>query len=353
MPRLSRVIYMLFFIAAVIYVSNRGGAFSYTLFFAALCYPPFALLYLILVKASLRIYQELPVREMKRNMEEPYILTLENAGFLPAAGITLYTYGGRTVFGEDMNGRSAALLPREKLEIVTTLSCRYAGSYPAGISRIVFTDCFGLFRLTLKTPIPLQVQVLPQVIRDRAEETSRLLLTLTMGSSGGRLREQENILGNDLKQYIPGDPVKRIHWKNYARSGELLVRIPEEKELQLISVVLLARPVRYDDEGSEESTVKDIERRGRFLDRAVSVAAYFAEQKRPVQFFFYNAGVKRILGEDYEGLDILGRELSLSLVLRGDSVDSMIIEEAERWGSPVLSLREVVEEEMAEEEQEE
>ena len=345
LPRPSQAVYMLFFIAATIYVSNRGGAFSYALFFTLLCYPPLSLLYLLLTRASIRIYQELPVREMKKNVDEPYELTIENAGFLPSAGIMLHAYKGRAEFGEDMTEKWISLLPREKAEFRTTLSCRYAGSYAAGISMITFHDCFGLFTLKMKTPAPLNVQVLPMVNRDSSEETARMLLELAAGASGGRMREQENILGNDMAPYMPGDPIKRIHWKNYARSGELFVRLPEEKDLQLISVALFSRPIRESGEGKEEEINKDLKRRDHFLDLAVSAAAYFAEQKRPVQFFFYNAGPVRILVEDYEGLQNLSRELSKALVLRGDveGVDRIVSEEAGRWQCPTMRLVEETE----------
>ncbi len=343
--RLPQVIYMLFFVASIIYVSNRGGAFSYALFFTTLCYPPLALFYLLYMRSTIRIYQELPVREMKKNVDEPYELTLENAGFLPSSGIILHSYKGRALFGEDMTGQWISLLPREKAEYKTTLSCKYAGSYAAGISMITFQDCFGLFRLKMKIPTPLFVQVLPMVNPDRSAETSRALLELAAGASGGRMLEKEDILGNDMAPYTPGDPLKRIHWKNYARSGELFVRLPEEKDLQLISVVLFTRPIVESEEGKEEDMVKELMRRDLFLDTAVSVAAYFAEQKRPVQFFFYNAGIVRVLVENYEGLQNLSRELSKALVLRGDveGVDRIVAEEAGRWQCPIMNLVEKTE----------
>ena len=127
-PRLSQVVYMLFFIAAIIFVSNKGGAFSYALFFAAIFYPPLALLYLLYIRSTIRIFQELPVREMKKNVDEPYELTLENAGFLPSAGIILHSYKGRAVFGEDMTGQWISLLPREKVEYKTTLAALGTGA---------------------------------------------------------------------------------------------------------------------------------------------------------------------------------------------------------------------------------
>jgi len=197
------------------------------------------------------------------------------------------------------------------------------------------------------------VQVLPLVNPETAEDAVKVVLNLASDTSGGRMKEQESILGNDLRTYVPGDPLKRIHWKNYARSGELFVRLPEEKDLALVSVVLRTRPMEVDPRKTEKPDPEKVRawqekrlmERDHFLTMAVSVAAYFAEQKRPVQFFYYNAGIMRTLVEDYEGLTRLCQELSRALVLRGDTegVDALLAEEAERWRCPVMLLTEEAE----------
>jgi hypothetical protein len=113
------------------------------------------------------------------------------------------------------------------------MRCIYAGSYITGIEGITFRDCFGLIRLTLRNPNPLRMQVLPVVTGMAGEDMSRVIWEMVHGAPG-RKREYENTLGVDLAKYSAGDPLKRIHWKNYARSGELFVRLPEEREYDLL-----------------------------------------------------------------------------------------------------------------------
>ncbi len=342
LPRISQVAYFLFFIATLVFVSKRGGAFSYALFYATLIYPPLAFFYLLYTRSKLRIYQELSGRELQKNSQEPYALVLENAGMLPTGGITLYTYGEWAVLKENLNGRELTLLPKERVLYSTTLCCRYAGSYVAGVKKLVFKDCFGLFFFTMNIPTPLNVQVLPVVDPVMSEKTVRAFLTAEMESTGGRMRERENTPGNEVKPYAVGDPIKRIHWKNYARTGDLYVRLPEEKDLTMVAVALLSRPVKRDGSGTAEWTEETISVRDRFLDTAASVAAYFAGLQRPVQFFFYNAGVKRVLVEDYTDVHMLCKEISKELVMRdaAETLDGVILEEAARPQCPVLALRE-------------
>ena len=332
---IPRGIYLLFLIATIVFVSKRGGAFSYVLFYATALYPPLAFLYLLYIRATVRIYQDTPFREIRKGTEESYYLTVENSGWLPASGLILSLETG-TVFREDMTGQPLSFFPREKKEFRTRMRCVYAGSYITGIEGITFRDCFGLIRLTLRNPNPLRMQVLPVVTGMAGEDMSRVIWEMVHGAPG-RKREYENTLGVDLAKYSAGDPLKRIHWKNYARSGELFVRLPEEKEYDLLSIALIAR------KGEKEESAEDrLIRRDRFLEYAVSVAGILAEQRQPVQFHFYSSEVKRVLVEDLEGIQSLCRELSKEIILRdkADAIEERVRQSARQTDAVALYIKE-------------
>ena len=310
--RMNQILYAVLLSASAIYVSFRGGAFSYTLFYFLLIYPMVSILYLMLCRAGIRIDQDLTLRELKKYKEEPYHLVIENAGFLPIIGICLFSE--RTKFREDMTGQEFSLSPGERKCYDTGITCSLAGSYKIGITRLVFSDCFGILHLTMYVKAPLRVQVLPALTGDCSQDVDRALRELIQGVYAGGKTETENTLGNDMAAYSPGDPVKRIHWKNYARSGELFVRLPEAHPRQMIAVVLFCRP--------EKDSEEQLRRRDEFIEYSLSVASVFVAEKRPVQFLFYNAGVKRISVEDYEGLNKLCFEVTKELVLRGNIEES-------------------------------
>jgi len=329
---LPRIIYMLFLIATIVYVSNRGGAFSYALFYATVIYPPLAWLYLLYVRAKIRVSQELPYREVRKGTEETYQLTIENSGWLPVSGIRLFHRTG-TVLREDMAGEVLSFFPKEKKVFSTWMSFSYAGSHEAGLDRITFRDGFGLMEITMRISNPLRLQVLPLVTSVAAEDMERATWDLTHGAPG-RQKDQENTLGVDLMRYNPGDPLKRIHWKNYARSGELMVRLPEEKEYRMLVIALFACP---SEEGKEGLIQRD-----RFLEYAVSVAGIFAEQRQPVQFLFFQGEVRQQLVEDLEGMQELCRALSREFILRGNpsAVEARLTEAAGQQDAPALYIRE-------------
>ncbi|NGM85531.1 DUF58 domain-containing protein [Paenibacillus sp. 7124] len=61
--------------------------------------------------------------------------------------------------------------------------------------------------------------------------------------SRGRQRPDE---GFDIRNYQPGDPMSRVHWKNTARRGFLQSRVPEREKGRMLCVVLDNCPSSYE-----------------------------------------------------------------------------------------------------------
>lgn len=49
----------------------------------------------------------------------------------------------------------------------------------------------------------------------------------------------------EIREYAPGDPLSRIHWKNSARKGTLQSRVPEREEGRMSCIVLANTPGEY------------------------------------------------------------------------------------------------------------
>lgn len=50
----------------------------------------------------------------------------------------------------------------------------------------------------------------------------------------------------DIRDYTPGDPLSRIHWKSTARKGSLQSRVPERESAQMSCIVLANSPGDYE-----------------------------------------------------------------------------------------------------------
>ena len=105
------------------------------------------------------------------------------------------------------------------------LPCPARGYYRLGPARLRSGDGFGLFGNTREETHTDGVVVYPRTVSlpDLGLPAARPL-----GERRGRERLLENPLRTaGLREYQPGDPIRRIDWKATARSGELQSRVYE------------------------------------------------------------------------------------------------------------------------------
>ena len=92
------------------------------------------------------------------------------------------------------------------------------------VRRVRVSDVFGLARVTFRRRLAQQVRVAPHCGKVRA------LSLFPQHAAGDELAHPEGRAEGDLlemRRYGPGDPLKHVLWKIYARTGRLLVRTPE------------------------------------------------------------------------------------------------------------------------------
>ncbi|WP_265520565.1 DUF58 domain-containing protein [Oerskovia flava] len=139
------------------------------------------------------------------------------------------------------------LRPKAAHEEVFAVPTHRRSVIPVGPVRSVRADPLGLLRRTVVWTEPEELYVHPR--------TKNLA-----GSSTGFLRDLEGRVTQDisnsdvsfhaLRDYVPGDDRRHIHWKTTARTGQLMVRQFEETRRSHLAVVLSTRAQDYahDDE---------------------------------------------------------------------------------------------------------
>ena len=326
----ARLIYLVILIGAVVLVSNRGGAFSYVLFFSALMYPAVSLAGIIYTRLTLRISQDVPDRLLYKNTAVPYTLVLENGGIFPAGLIRLISAGEIEDMKEDLTAIRYSLLPGEEMKKETDISIRYAGSYSIGIVRLQISDCFGIIRMTYDVAAPLRVHVLPAVSDIAVNDINNHFSALVRRANAFRTDRDEDYSGNDLRKYIPGEPINRVHWKNYARTGEMYVRLPEKQDSEMMNFALVT--------SLKELTPAE---KDFFLEYITSAASWFAERRKPVQFIYYSSGINRFIVDGYDSFQSFYTEKLSGLGMAyGEDDEEALIRAAVEQGGDLIILRE-------------
>jgi len=98
------------------------------------------------------------------------------------------------------------------------------GRYRGVRRRVIVEDVFRLARVAFRVDDPVVLEVRPHVGRLGRMEP------LTAFAGGDDAPHPMGIADGDrteLRRYVPGDPARFIHWKAFARTGKLVVRVPE------------------------------------------------------------------------------------------------------------------------------
>ncbi len=129
--------------------------------------------------------------------------------------------------------------------------CRKRGRYTIGPVRLSCGDPFGIFSVSVEYPEVERVLVLPPLLPWDP------LPGQPSGTGGERyLRARsarQSASAGEVREYLPGDSRKRIHWRTSARQGRLFVKqFDSPAEGDLLIVVDLEEQVQH-GEGLEAS----------------------------------------------------------------------------------------------------
>ncbi|MBL0887439.1 DUF58 domain-containing protein [Myceligenerans indicum] len=133
----------------------------------------------------------------------------------------------------------------ERIDVAYSLMPSRRGRWPLGPLLTSRTDVFGLVRATQPLGDTTGVPVWPRTV----ELTMR---TRTHGdvdraAAGGRLQSSDDAV---LREYVPGDDPRRVHWASAARRGQLLVRADESSGVRPVSVLLDRALLPHQQEGA-------------------------------------------------------------------------------------------------------
>lgn len=114
------------------------------------------------------------------------------------------------------------LRPGEKQTFVARTWLTRRGGFPMGPTRLLVSDALGLFQAERSFPAERTLVVLPMVfpLRDVLQPPGFL--------PGGQLTRRRSLditpHASGVRAYVPGDPMRRIHWPTTARRGQLIVK---------------------------------------------------------------------------------------------------------------------------------
>ncbi len=170
--------------------------------------------------------------------------------------------------------RSAALGWRQSAAWAATLRCEQRGYFRFGPARLRSTDPFGIYQATLALPDLDAVLVYPRIA---PLQGLRWPAVRPFGERAGGNRIYEDPLRfAGVRDYQPGDPLRRIDWKATARRGALQSRLLEPSASLTLMIAVDAATMPKPWEGYDPV----------LLERAVSAAAGLAARAEADRYAF-------------------------------------------------------------------
>lgn len=228
--------------------------------------PPLAAVQLLLIMRRLSYSQELEQETITRGQKAFLVVNLHQKGLLASGMFDLTIRRPAVDKGKSFRSQKIVVLRKETRRMRLPLPAPHRGIYSVGITRFWVRDIFGLFWLPLRSRKKLQrelltLTVMPREIELQQQERLASMLDNLQLQKSRRVGEDLDDIAN-LRGQIPGDSLKRVHWKLTARLNETMIKEYERPQQQEILVLWNLEKIPL----PETSEVD-------FLDRFTDIAA--------------------------------------------------------------------------------
>lgn len=262
----------------------------------AVCAIILARIYISILRKGLLYKEETDMGDCKRGENIRFTTRFKNKTPLFFFRIEAHFYMS-DLFGNiaSENMTTLALAPFEETELEFTVRFEHIGTYSAGLKKVVLCDFLRLFTVTIESPKKRIIDVIPKIqpIKEIRfsndaviENTKALKATLSDSMDYAYVRE-----------YIPGDPMKTIHWKLSARGGALMTRLFEVYTNPGVSIIM--------DFYAPSDQAKIL--MGMFdtvVETAFSVGGYAKSQGMETEIHYYNKYGERVKKNGWSTKDL-------------------------------------------------
>lgn len=166
----------------------------------------------------------------------PVSLEVSNPSWLPVPWLRLSESLPLELASSDQLNRVYTLRPRQQVGIDYELHCTRRGYYPLGPLRLVAGDLFGFSDAGGREDAQQFLTVYPRIIPLARLALPSRLPHGTLSASRRIFEDPARLRG--MREYQPGDSLRRIHWKASAHADTLLVK-QLSPAISLESMVLL------------------------------------------------------------------------------------------------------------------
>jgi uncharacterized protein (DUF58 family) len=171
-----------------------------------------------LASRSVVVHRRDPLLRAHRFEPLEIVLTVENRSPLPIAGVGVIDVPG-PLFSREPGRFILRLRPWERRRVSYRIESQHRGEYSIGPAEVFGSDPLGMFPWSRRQGARQRLIIYPEVLP--------LSLPLRSGLPAGTVATRDHAYEDvtryrSLREYVPGDEARRIHWKVSARMGSLV-----------------------------------------------------------------------------------------------------------------------------------
>ena len=281
--KLKRVIF--FLCAAMLLLSGLySGERLFFIGFAVMCMVLLLSIFsVIYTSVNFKYLQTLKPLQGIKGETVDFKLHISNDFFFPVPFISLYYDTIESLLSGQPIKANLSLMPRSSIERDESIFCRYRGRWQVGVKKVEIRDFFGLISIKLDinrflSHKPIVLLVKPRIVRltklpMRRKKDEGPMETLPR-------RTDDIAMMSDIRKYMHGDQLKKIHWKLSARQRELMVKNYEESSLP--DLLLYLDTNFHNLEKTDRLNLEDT-----LVESATAVVHYLLENNMPISLISY------------------------------------------------------------------
>lgn len=296
--RRNRIIIYILWVLSLVGISFYGGPVTYGFFFIVTLIPIVSLAYIGVVMLCFRTYQKIGTRNPIVNTPTPFFFTMQNGAFFTFSGIKLNFHSSfSTITGLDGN-QEYELSPFTEITKETQLVCKYRGHYDVGVKSFEITDFLRLFKIRFSLKDSLN-----EIVNPYLAEISSL-----KGFDSAKFLPRNSYSNPtetdcEVRDYVPGDSLRRIHWNISAKEHALKVRKTIGEEKQGVTIIADMRKVG-------DTLDIQLPSENKIIETVLATSFYFAKSRIPTTVFWQQGGEKRRNISDVASFDALYKEMA-------------------------------------------
>lgn len=233
---------------AVVFALFLSGRIGWFLVLAFLCAPIISLLMTLPFKNRIYVTVSAGAASLCKGDTCEVTVTVSNGCCLPSPPICIDVLQAPGAVCSDRK-LSLSVMPFSEETFELRYTAVICGPCSVGVGGVKLTDYFGLFSFTPgcleESELTGFVGIIPDIADIKTGDTVvRQAMEMSAAADDSEDTAESPVHtfggfpGYDSREYVPGDPLKRINWKQSAKRGKLLVRLDDETACSSVSVVL-------------------------------------------------------------------------------------------------------------------